>query len=80
MKYSAKKKSIVLVAILLILSLCLLAGCNSGSDIDSKPPADTFKIIKDKAKSIEYTIPKRTRFIKHITVLRTVIPVQNTKP
>ena len=60
MRYS-KKKSIVLVAMLFILSLCFLSGCNPGktggnpgSDIDSKPPADTFKIIEDKAKSIEY--------------------------
>ena len=53
MRYS-KKKSIVLVAMLFILSLCFLSGCNPGSDIDSKPSADTFKIIEDKAKSIEY--------------------------
>lgn len=81
MRYS-KKKSIVLVAMLLILSLCFLAGCNPGktggnpgSDIDSKPPADTFKIIEDKAKSIEYEefdngyvkmdIPKGWKFVAH---------------
>lgn len=63
MKYS-KKKSIVLVAMLLILSFCFLAGCqsgiaggesgNPGSDSSGKSSAGTYKIITDKSKNIEY--------------------------
>ena len=80
-----KKKSIVLVAMLLILSLCFLAGCNSGivggesgnpgSDINGKPSADTYKIVADKSKNIEYEkfdngyvkmdIPKGWTFTAH---------------
>ncbi|MGN0115554.1 MAG: hypothetical protein ACI396_09520, partial [Acutalibacteraceae bacterium] len=66
MKYY--KKSIVLVSLLLILSLCFLAGCRSGiagvesnnpssnSNVNSdvKPTAATYKIIADKSKNIEY--------------------------
>ena len=81
MKYS-KKKSIVMVVILLILSLCFLAGChpgmtggNPGSGSDGKPSADTYKIIADKSKNIEYEefdngyvtmdIPKGWKFTAH---------------
>ena len=85
MKYS-KKKSIVFIAMLLILSLCFLAGCNSGviggesgspgNDIDGKPSADTFKVIADESKNIEYEeydngyvtmdIPKGWKFILNL--------------
>lgn len=63
MKYS-KKKSIVLVVMLFILSLCFLAGCHSGiasgessnpgSNSNGTPSADTYKIIADKSKNIKY--------------------------
>lgn len=72
---NSKKKSMVLVATLLILSFCFLAGCQSGIAGGGKSSSGSFKIIADKAKSIEYEefdngyvkmdIPKGWKLVAH---------------